>query len=119
MDGVYDYLDGTIFTNSCTALRTLAEVWQVKINTPFFFFLSYSSEADELSKSFLMTEFTRLKTEVEELCNKKISLESLRSAIEVYNENRELLRKLYDLRQQEEPSISGSDFLFQSRWKPW
>lgn len=111
IDGVYNYLDGVIFTDSCTALRTLAEVWQVKINTPFFFFLSYPSEANELSKTFLLAEFTRLKMAVEDFCNREISLDSLRSAIEVYNENRELLKRLYELRQREESPISGSDII--------
>ncbi len=108
-DGIYSYLDGLIVPDACVPLRTLAETWDICVKTPFFYFLGYPSEAYEGSRAFLIAEFSRLQKAIENFTQTKISSPALRSAIEIYNENRNLLKKLYELRQKEDSPPSGSD----------
>lgn len=110
VDGVYNYLDGIVIPDACVPFRTLAEIWNIHVKTPFFYYLSYPSEAYDGSRAFLLAEFSKLKKSIEKFCGKEISHQSLRSAIEVYNENRNLLKRLYELRQKNNPPLSGSEF---------
>jgi benzoyl-CoA reductase subunit C len=110
LDNVYGYLDGVIFTDSCPQVRAIADVWDMmEVKPPFFYWLTYPSENDDGSRKFFIAELNQLKTRIEEFTGKKITDESLGHAIEVYNENRNLIKKLYALRDRDNPPISGSE----------
>lgn len=110
VDGIYNYLDGIVIPDACVPFRTLAEVWDIHVKTPVFVYLNYPSEAYDGSRAFLLAEFSKLKKAVEKVSGKEVSAQYLRSAIEVYNENRNLLKRLYELRQKDNPPLSGSEF---------
>jgi benzoyl-CoA reductase subunit C len=63
------------------------------------------------SYEFLTEEYRVFKKEVEDWTGKKITDKDLEKAIEVYNENRRLMRKLYDLRKCENPPITGEEVM--------
>lgn len=114
VDGIYNYLDGIIVPDACVGLRRMADVWEVEVKTPFFYYLSYPSQgypslAYEVSRAFLLEEFSRLKKAIEKFRDQEISEGSLRSAIDVYNENRNLLKKVYELRQRDNPPLCCSE----------
>jgi benzoyl-CoA reductase subunit C len=73
--------------------------------------MSLPSVANETTRAFYIEELRRLKAAIEDFRGKPISDAELHSAIRVYNENRELLNKLYQLRSREKPPISGSEIL--------
>jgi benzoyl-CoA reductase subunit C len=109
VDGMYSYLDGLLVPDACVPLRALAEIWDLHVKTPFFHYLGYPSEAYEGSRAYLREELSRLRRALGEHCGKEISDAALRQAIEVYNENRSLMKKLYELRQKDNPPLSGSE----------
>jgi len=110
LDGVYGYLDGVIFPDSCPQVRAVADVWDMtEVKPPFFYWLTYPCEDDPGSKKFYLAELRRLKAKLEEFCGKEITRESLEQAIKVYNENRTLMKELYQLRKEDQPPISGSE----------
>jgi benzoyl-CoA reductase subunit C len=110
MDEVYSYLDGVVFCDSCPQVRAFVDVWDImEVKPPFFFWLTYPCENDEGSKKFYLSEINRLKTRIEDFVGKKISEDALRHAIEIYNENRNLIKKMYALREQDNPPILGSE----------
>lgn len=108
MEGKYEYLDGMIVPDACSSLRALGELWQLHIKTRFFYFLGYPCEANEVTRTFYLKELSRLRELIEDFCGTRISDKSLHQAIGVYNENRELLRRLYELRLKDSPPLSGS-----------
>jgi benzoyl-CoA reductase subunit C len=59
----------------------------------------------------LTEEYRVFKKEVEEWTGKKITDKDLDNAIKVYNENRRLMRKLYDLRKSDNPPITGEEVM--------
>jgi benzoyl-CoA reductase subunit C len=63
------------------------------------------------SYDFLTEEYRVFKKEVEDWTGKKITDKDLEKAIEVYNENRRLMRKLYDLRKRDNPPITGEEVM--------
>lgn len=108
VDGVYSYLDGLIIPDSCPQGRTIFEVWQERCKPPFFYYFYVPNEKHEDSIKFYIEELKNVKTRIEKFVGKKISDADLRQAIEVYNENRTLMKRLYELRERDNPPISGS-----------
>jgi benzoyl-CoA reductase subunit C len=60
---------------------------------------------------FLTEEYKVFKKEVEDWTGKKITNKDLEYAIEIYNENRRLMRQLYDLRKRNKPPITGEEVM--------
>src|SRR5437870_8519520 len=93
--------DGILFSSICDSARNLCFV--MKRNFPDlyvdFLHLPHNSSS-EASIDFLCSEYRRLISELERLCGKRITQENLRSAIALYNRNRELIRTLYTFRAQ-------------------
>jgi benzoyl-CoA reductase/2-hydroxyglutaryl-CoA dehydratase subunit BcrC/BadD/HgdB len=58
---------------------------------------------------FFAQELGRIKVDIEGFTGKEISENSLYDAIKVYNRNRELLRKVQELRKAESPVITGAE----------
>jgi len=108
----YDFLDGVVFSNSCDHVRRLHDLWREKAPGPEFDYLvQVPHKTGEEQISFFREDLALLKAELEGAFGRRITDESLSQAVEVYNETRELLRQLYDLRQQSNPPISGADCL--------
>lgn len=108
-DGVYGYLDGAIFTDACPMIRTVFEVWEEKCAPPFFRFMLIPNQRHEDSIKFYVAQLNDLKERLEAFTGKKITDASLRNAIQVYNENRRLVDRLYETRKGDPPLVRGSE----------
>jgi benzoyl-CoA reductase subunit C len=108
--GRYDYADGIVMASTCLHLRQTYQSWEKNV-----------SDADDLTHYFLMPHGTQSEGGVEYLAEKleetvaaaeeytgtEITEADLQEAIEVYDENRRLMREVYEYRKQENPPISG------------
>lgn len=111
LEGTYGYLDGLVIPDACATIRTLWRAWEVHINIPYRYFFNPPFESTEESRIYYTKEMNRFKKSLEDFCGGKISDENLRSAIEVYNENRSLMKELYRLRSEGEILISAEQVL--------
>jgi bzd-type benzoyl-CoA reductase N subunit len=109
MNGNYDMLDGFVSVNSCDHIRRLFDVWKKYLNTPFTRILSLPHKLSSNALSYYQKEIGKLRSEVEESFDVKISAEALADAITVYNKSRTMLKALYDLRKADSPPISGAE----------
>lgn len=109
MKGRYDFLDGFVWPSACDNLINLAEVWTYNMIPPYFFPLDVPHVPDELALGFFKEEVGSLKASLERLTGRDITSEGLIEAIKLHNENRALLRELYELRKGEPPLIGGSE----------
>ena len=110
--GIFDFLNGLVFANSCDNIRRLYDVLREKRPYPFMHFISIPHRAGgEGPLDWYKEEVTRFKGNIEETFGREIPDEALIAAIEVCNESRTLLRKVYDLRTQENPPITGTESL--------
>jgi benzoyl-CoA reductase/2-hydroxyglutaryl-CoA dehydratase subunit BcrC/BadD/HgdB len=108
--GELDFLKGIIFSHSCDAMQGLADIWTLQKRTPLQFNLMMPSRLDaELPRKFLKAELERFKTFLE-LNVGKITPQSLKASVELFNHIRETLQKIYNGRPKWHPQIPGRNF---------
>jgi benzoyl-CoA reductase subunit C len=113
LQGRYDYLDGIMIAQSCLHVRQSYTSWQKHIPVDFSYYLCMPHKVQsERSRPFLRGELEVFKKKVEEWTGKTISDEGLDKSIDVYNKYRDLMRKLYDLRKQANPPVTGEEAMF-------
>lgn len=110
-DESYDYLDGMVTVNSCDNIRRLYDVWSEYIKTRFVHLLRLPHKISETSIAFYRDELVQLKEKLEKVSGNKISDDGLHQAIALYNRTRDLLNKLYELRKNSSPPITGAETL--------
>lgn len=111
LKGRYDYLDGYIVSNTCDNCGMMYDMWKYHVKVPYFYFINTPHTKGKKAHNFFYEEAKRLKQSLENNFKTDISNESLKTAIKVYNENRVLLKKVYDLRKRNPPLISGVEVL--------
>lgn len=99
LNGTYQYLDGVVFAHSCETMRILGSLWELLVQTPFFFWYTPLIKKTEAARQFYREQLRELKSRLEEFCGHGISDEALRVSIEIYNENKSLINRLYRLKQ--------------------
>jgi benzoyl-CoA reductase subunit C len=110
LKGGMDCLDGIVFPDICEPAQMIAEVWNVHQPLPFFHNMmvpvntSTNSGLDRLTR-----EFFRMKGALEKFTGRPITQESLKNSIAIYNENRRLLHRLYQLRREHPERITGRE----------
>ena len=111
LEGKYSFLDGYVTCNTCDHIRRLFDVWSHYINTSFTHIISLPHKITDASQKYFQTELIRLKEELEKITSKRITEDSLKQAINIYNQSRVRLQKLDELRKREAPPITGAEAL--------
>jgi len=111
LKGDYDYLDGYVASSSCDNREKMYDLWRHHVKIPYFYFINTPHTNTESAHEFFYDEVVRFRESLERAFGTPISDHSLRKAIEVYNENRTLLKKIYELREKDPPLISGVEAL--------
>jgi bzd-type benzoyl-CoA reductase N subunit len=109
LKGQYRYLDGVVAGSTCDGARRLFDHWRRYIRPPFSHILSVPRKYNESTLELYYREVLDLQKELENYLGVRIKDEALLHSIEVYNKSRQLLRRLYELRKQPEPPISGAE----------
>lgn len=92
-------LDGVATFSMCDAVVQMANVFSSSISRPAIFFISRPHDRDIAGAlSFFKTELTEFSAFLEKISGVKLTDESLRQSIRTMNNNRTLLKKIYDLR---------------------
>lgn len=109
MTGVYDYLDGLVTPHTCDVINKINDLWAYRLKDPPFvhYFWTPHKLFDEKAVPVMLGEVERLVKCTEEYTGKAISDDDLLDAIEVYNKNRSLLKRVYELRRSAPPLITG------------
>ncbi|MFC1859138.1 2-hydroxyacyl-CoA dehydratase subunit D [Thermodesulfobacteriota bacterium] len=109
LDGTYDYLDGAVMAHLCEAARGFGGVWQLNVEKPFFHFLTPPAEVTPGALKYYFHELERLKKALEQLSGNTITPATLNDAIDIYNENRTMIKQIYLMRKEEAFSVSGEE----------
>ncbi|UCC48484.1 MAG: benzoyl-CoA reductase, bzd-type, subunit N [Gemmatimonadota bacterium] len=108
--GRYDYLDGIMIAQSCLHIRQAYTSWEKHRPTEFSYYLCMPHHVQSpRALPYLTEDLAQFKTAVEEWTGATITDGDLDEAIEVYNENRRLLRAVYELRKAAEPPLTGEE----------
>jgi len=109
--GDYDYLDGFVESNSCDNRGKTYDMWVNYSKIPNIYFINTPHTNTEKAHRFFYEEVVRFKEWLERTFKKEISDDLLKGAMRVYNENRALLKRIYELKMKKPPLILGSEFL--------
>src|SRR5210317_2256571 len=98
--GIYgrlDFVDGMLFPSICDVIRNLSGMWKMMFPGVYskYFDVPQTYE-DEVGGTFYEGEMREFMHDLEEIAGRKITDADLNNSIEVYNENRRLVRKLYE-----------------------
>lgn len=91
-------LDMFISLPICDAARNLAAIWGRNFDYSCQILYLPQNPNSSHSVTFLCDEYNRLKRTVEDVAGRKISDADLRASMAVFNENRRLMRDLYDIK---------------------
>jgi benzoyl-CoA reductase subunit C len=111
LKGDYSYLDGFVTSSSCDNRNKIFDMWRYHVKIPFVHFINTPHTRTERAHSFFYEEILKFKTSLERTLDRSISDDALKNAVQVYNENRCFLKKVYDLRRKNPPLISGVEAL--------
>lgn len=111
LKGKNDFLDGIIMSHSCDVVQRIYGIWTYNKKPPFAYFVNVPHTLTPWSRELFKREIGFFKERMEQFSGTKISDDSLYQAIKLHNKNRTLVRRLYELRKQEPPLLSGTEML--------
>jgi len=97
--------------STCDGVRRLFDLWRKYKGTAFNQILSIPRKFTTQAHELYLSQVTQFKQNLEKHMGVTITDEALTKSIELYNETRALLKKLYDLRKSDSPPISGAEVL--------
>jgi bzd-type benzoyl-CoA reductase N subunit len=109
LKGEYDFLDGVAGGSTCDGARRLFDLWRNYIDTPFYHVLTVPRKYTQSAHELYHSQIVQFKVHLEEFLGIQITDESLYRSIGVYNESRDLLKRLYELRKLDNPPITGTE----------
>lgn len=109
--GKYDFLDGMLLPHQCDSIDRTNETWSYTLNLPYWHFLNIPHVADDPSIAFTKEILRLFVRSLEKYTGNKITDEAIVQAVTVHNQNRKLMRDLYDLRKSNPPLISGVEMM--------
>lgn len=109
LKGSYDFLDGIIIANSCNAMRRLYDAWRYSLKTPFVHMLDIPKSKDPVAERYFEQVIARMIEAIEKHFKIEITDAALKDAINICNETRELINKLYEFKNKGELNISDND----------
>ncbi len=110
LKGRFDYLDGLVIAQSCLHIRQAFTSWQKHIPLDYSYYLPMPHHVQSPHATpFLTKELETFRQSLETWLGRKIDDDKIDEAIDVYNRNRELLWKVYELRKQVSPPLTGEE----------
>ena len=111
MSGIYDFVDGFIFSNPCDARIRIYDYWRLHLNPNYHFFLDMPKKIDKASKMYFRMQIHKMISSIEAQYNVVISNEKLLEAIKICNKTRMLIREINEMRKKGDISISTNDLI--------
>jgi benzoyl-CoA reductase subunit C len=84
----------------CDAARNLAGVWGRNFSFPCEILYLPQNANSSHAREYLRGEYARLQRRIETVAGRAVWPDDLRRSVAVYNENRALLRRMYDIKRQ-------------------
>jgi len=111
LKGNYDFLDGLVVPHTCDNVERIYDIWRYYLKPGYSHFINVPHMMNAGSVEFYKNELEVYQKSLEEFAGKKITPQSLADAIQLHNENRALLRELYELRKSDPPLLSGVEVI--------
>ncbi len=108
--GDFEVLDAIMFGDHCVQLLGAADAIRMQlVNTRVIFFQLISSMCDPWTQGRSEESFAKLKAELEDFVGAPVADEAMHRSIKLFNRNRQLIRRLYDMRKAGAVTLSSVD----------
>lgn len=109
LKGSYDFLDGYVVPHACDNIVKLYDIWTYNIKHAYAHFVNVPHTLSKSSFEFFKAELGTFKKSLERFSGRELTVDGLTQAIRLHNEQRALIRKLYELRKKDPPPVSGTE----------
>ena len=106
-----DFLDGMVTIHSSDPQEKTARVWESYTNYPYFHFIDMPITVRPEALEYFRSQLHDFRTTLEAFTGRKLSREKLEAAIEAHNQQRALVRELYELTKPSPPRVSGTEII--------
>ena len=109
LKGKYNFLDGIVTAHNCDVGSGIPEIWNYNIHLPYAYHLDtpHTTRESSLEKHRMLLDSFKLS--LEQFIGQKLTSAKLAAAIAIHNEQRALVRELYNLKKTAPPLISGTE----------
>lgn len=115
LQGRYDYLDGIVISQSCLHIRQAFTSWQLHVPVSYSYYIPVPHHVQSpRAYPFLETELRRFKESIGVWIGKDITQEDLDRGVEIMNIHRRLLKRVYELRKNPNPPLTGAEAMLMS-----
>jgi len=106
-----DFLDGMVTVHSSDPQEKTARVWESYTNYPYFHFIDMPITVRPESLEYFKSQLDDFKKTLETFTGRKLSKDKLEAAIKLHNQQRALVRELYELTKASPPRVSGKEIV--------
>jgi len=106
-----DFLDGMATIHSSDPQEKTARVWESYTNYPYFHFIDMPITVRPEALEYFKSQLNDFRKTLEAFTGKKLSTDKLEAAIKSHNQQRALVRELYELTKPSPPLISGTEII--------
>jgi benzoyl-CoA reductase subunit C len=113
LKGKYDYLDGIVIAQSCLHIRQAYSSWTLHIGVDYDYYIPMPNNVQSRhAYKFLEYELKELKKSLEKWLGYEIEEKKIKEGIELVNENRRLLKEIYELKKKQPTPITGLETMY-------
>ncbi len=99
LNGQLDCLDGLLFPAICDVIRNLSGMWKLLFKDKYVKYLDFPQNfREDIGGVFYRQELELLRADFASIAGRELANGDLNEAIELYNENRRTIEKLFALR---------------------
>jgi len=110
LKGNLSFLDGTVFPHTCDSIQRLSDIWRLNAGFAFHIDVVLPVKLDTASaRTYMIDVLNAFKSDLESALNVSITNEKLLQSIRMYNQLRQTLGEIYEMRSQDPDSISAAD----------
>lgn len=112
LKGRVDFVDGVVIPHSCDMVQRIYGFWKYYQKPDYSYMFNTPHQVNPWSCDFFERETSFFKESLEKYTGKEIAEEKVLEAIQLYNENRRIIKDLYDLRKQNPPYLTGVEMFY-------
>jgi benzoyl-CoA reductase subunit C len=111
LKGKNDFLDGMVTVHSSDPQEKTARVWESYTHYPYFHFIDMPITVRPEALEYFKGQLTDFRKTLEAFTGKKLAADKLETAVKSHNQQRALVRDLYELTKPSPPRISGTEIV--------
>ena len=111
LKGRYDFFDGVVMCHSCDIGEKASHIWRIYLDPPYYHFLDTPHTVHKAAQEQFKGQLEDFIKTLESFTGKELSANKLKEAVEIWNQQRALVRELYDLNKSDPPLVSGTEII--------